>query len=81
MSVDTVPPVADAAGFPPLAEKLEHFVYDRTNGMLRNLLVTIHEDEIVLSGSASSYYAKQLATHAIYEAIPDANLNNRIRVG
>lgn len=82
MPVQTAPAPPDAdVAFPPLAEKLEHFVRDRTNGMLRNLRVTVHDNDIVVSGTATTYYAKQLATHAIFEAVPGANLNNRIHVG
>lgn len=80
MSTQTLPPVKDAAAFPPLAEKLEHFVFDRTEGMVRNLRVTVNDDEIVVTGTAPSYYAKQLATHAIFEAMPGTNLSNCIRV-
>lgn len=50
-----------------VVELIRSEVERRTNGAIRNLVVSIHDDSIVLSGIANRYYGKQLATSAVLE--------------
>ena len=63
-----------------LEETLEGVVRSRTNGMIRNLRVEIVNGEIIISGRAKTYYAKQLATHATLDAVKSVTLINDIEV-
>lgn len=47
-----------------LREALERSVRLRTGGLIRSLRVDVANGEVVISGLAPTYYAKQLATHA-----------------
>ena len=46
----------------------------------RRVQVPVRDDEVVLTGRTSSYYNKQLATHAALEALEDTPLSNDIEV-
>jgi hypothetical protein len=72
-------PLCSASG-QPLAEVIERFVRSRTGGMVRGLHVEVVEDHVVLSGRASTYYAKQLATHAAFDFDRELALTNDIEV-
>ena len=74
------PVVQETIVVSPLVEKLEHFVHARTNGMVRNLRVTVIGNEVTLSGLAPTYYTKQLATHAVFNAADGVTLINSIDV-
>lgn len=63
-----------------LVERVERLVAQRTGGMIRCLRVESFEGTLVLSGRTSTYYAKQLASHAALEACNDVPLNNEIEV-
>lgn len=65
--------------FPDLAV-LAALVRKRTSGRVRNLILEICPHGLVLAGRASSYYAKQLAQHAIMEATPIPISSNEIQV-
>ena len=75
MELQTLP---DA--FQTLAIRVERLVRERTTGLIRNLRVAVHPGEIILSGRAATYYAKQLATHAALDACDDLTLTNDIEV-
>ena len=75
MELQTLP---DA--FQTLAIQVERLVREKTSGLIRELRVTIHPGEVVLSGRAATYYAKQLATHAALDACDDFTLTNDIEV-
>ena len=64
-----------------LVERIENFVRTRTGGMIRDLQVEIHDGEVYVSGRTSTYYNKQLATHAAFDLIDDLKLTNDIEVG
>jgi hypothetical protein len=66
--------------FQTLAIHIERLVREKTSGLIRDLRVTVHPAEIVLSGRAATYYAKQLATHAALDACDDLTLTNDIEV-
>ena len=61
-------------------DTIERVVRSRTNGMIRGLHVSMVNGEIVISGRASTYYAKQLATHAVRDTDKDVILTNDIEV-
>ncbi|MEZ6068383.1 MAG: BON domain-containing protein [Planctomycetaceae bacterium] len=60
--------------------RLERLVQGRTGTRIRDLRVDVLEDEVVLTGRADTYYAKQLATQAMLQEIAPRSLNNAIDV-
>ncbi len=63
-----------------LVTRVERIVREKTSGLIRDLRVDCATREIVLTGRAATYYAKQLATHAALEACEDLTLTNDIEV-
>ena len=47
-----------------LRESVEQLVRTRIGSLVRGLRVDVQNQDVVLSGRASTFYAKQLATHA-----------------
>lgn len=47
---------------------LEAHVQARVGGQLLDFRIVVHDDGLVLQGRARTYYAKQLAQHAVMEA-------------
>jgi hypothetical protein len=72
-------PMRSASGQPPL-EMIERSVRSRTTGMVRGLQVELVDGHLIISGRASTYYAKQLATHAAFDVAKDVALTNDIEV-
>ncbi|MFQ5731566.1 MAG: hypothetical protein ACE5KM_06400 [Planctomycetaceae bacterium] len=72
--------LSEAAPPISLVEQLEVVVKARTNGLVRNLSIARYGNEVVLSGTTHTYYTKQLATHAVYEALQGVTLTNNIEV-
>lgn len=64
-----------------LAERIEGAVRERTGGRIRGLRVEIEEGQIVISGRVSTYYTKQLVTHAVLESTGDFFVVNDVSVG
>jgi len=68
-------------GLGPLsADDLEAHVQYRLSGRIRNLHVFQRDRGLVLQGHALTYYAKQLAQHAVMEASDLPILANEIDV-
>ncbi len=63
-----------------LIEQVERSVRQRTSGLIRGLRVEMFAGEIVLSGRTSTYYTKQLATHAAMDVADNLTLTNDIEV-
>ncbi|MBI5757742.1 MAG: hypothetical protein HZA46_04415 [Planctomycetales bacterium] len=66
-----------------LVDRIERLVRLRTSGQVRGLRVEIlpgEPGEIVISGRTSTYYAKQLATHAALDVSSNLPLTNEIEV-
>lgn len=63
-----------------LAERVEHMIRVRSAGAIRHLKVVTLPGEVVLAGSASTYYAKQLATHTALDACGGWLVTNDIEV-
>ncbi|HET6423132.1 MAG TPA: hypothetical protein VFG20_05575 [Planctomycetaceae bacterium] len=51
-----------------VAERVEQTVLARTGGRIRGLRVQLAGDRLVITGRTSTYYSKQLATHAAIDA-------------
>lgn len=62
------------------AHMVEQLVRQRTMGQIRGLRVEVSEHEVVLNGRTSTYYTKQLATHAALDACDHITLINDIEV-
>jgi hypothetical protein len=67
---------------PALAEigQLETHVQSRLNGRVRHLRLAARGCGLILTGRARTYYAKQLAQHAVMEATSLPILANEIEV-
>jgi hypothetical protein len=61
-------------------EQLETQVQSRVNARVRNFRLVVRGCGLVLTGQASTYYAKQLAQHAVMEATALPILANEIDV-
>jgi hypothetical protein len=61
-------------------EQLETQVQSRLNGRVRNFRLVVREHGLILMGHARTYYAKQLAQHAVLEATTLPILANEIDV-
>lgn len=81
MSLQTAHRPSNLAARRALEERLEHYIHERTNGMVLDLSVEVQEVEVVISGRCRNYYTKQLATHAVIDAVRGMTLSNNIEVG
>lgn len=63
-----------------LVLRLERLVHSRTGSRIRELRVEVREREVILTGRAPTYYAKQLATHATLSEVTPRSLTNSIDV-
>jgi hypothetical protein len=68
------------AGIEDLAHRVERLVHGRTGSRIRDLRVEILDNEVVLTGRSTTYYAKQLATHAVLGEVAPRFLTNSIEV-
>lgn len=80
MALQTAQPQRNDAALRALEERLEHFIQERTNGMVRQLAVRIDDGIAEVAGLAESYYIKQLVTHAVMDADDALSLRNNVRV-
>ncbi len=64
-----------------LAKKIELAVQERTGRRIRGLEVRIGDEGIVISGRVSTYYTKQLVTHAAMDAANELLVTNDVEVG
>jgi hypothetical protein len=60
--------------------ELEAHVQSRLCGQVRDLRLSLQDHGVVLQGRARTYYAKQLAQHAVMEATKLPVLANNIEV-
>ena len=63
-----------------LAEMVERAVQSRTGGRVRGLRVHVVDGCVIVSGRTSTYYNKQLVTHAAMEAADEALVMNEVEV-
>ena len=72
--------VASSSESHVLLEQVEQAVHAKTGGRIRGLRVRIDEGCLVVSGRTSTYYNKQLATHAVRDAVLDMTVQNDVEV-
>lgn len=60
--------------------EVEQRIHSKTLGRIRDLQVESTGDAIVLSGTTSTYYAKQLATQIVLDEFAEFTLENVIIV-
>lgn len=60
---------------------IEKEVRQRACGRVRGLQVRVLEGQVVITGRTSTYYAKQLVTHAALENADQLSVMNEIEVG
>jgi hypothetical protein len=66
---------------PPYLElELVRHVESRTGRRIRDLVVELLPERVVLRGHAATYYLKQLAQQGVQEVLPHARLENAITV-
>jgi hypothetical protein len=65
---------------PPELEQLETRVQSRLNGRVRDFRLAVRGCGLVLTGQARTWYAKQLAQHAVMEATALPIVANEIDV-
>ncbi len=63
-----------------LEEIIEKEVRSRTSGRVRELQVRVQQGQVVITGRTSTYYAKQLVTHAALENADDLYVMNEVEV-
>jgi hypothetical protein len=61
-------------------ERLETHVYSRLNGRVRHFRLVLRGCGLISTGQARTYYAKQLAQHAVMEATALPIIANQIEV-
>jgi hypothetical protein len=59
---------------------VEEHVRTRLGGLVQNLRLIVRDDGLVLRGYARTYYAKQMAQHAVMETISLPIQANEIEV-
>jgi hypothetical protein len=64
----------------PEMEQLETHVQSRLNGRVRQFRLVVCGCGLILTGHTHTYYAKQLAQHAVQEATALPILANEIQV-
>lgn len=69
-----------ATAIDELVARVERVVRCRTGGRIRDLRVEVQGADVVISGVAQTYYAKQLATHAALDELNGRTLTNAIDV-
>ena len=72
--------LAAADEFVPTREELIRCVESKTYQQIEDLDIQCRGSRVRVSGRSSTYYVKQLVTHAILTSIPAAKLENDICV-
>ena len=63
-----------------IEELVEREVRSRTSGRIRGLQVRVLDGQVVITGRTSTYYAKQLVTHAAMETADSLGVLNEVEV-
>lgn len=63
-----------------VSEGLTVHITQRTGGRIKGLRVTRTSGSLILNGTSSTYYGKQLAQHAAHELFPELRIVNEIYV-
>jgi hypothetical protein len=67
--------------FSELSSELHTRVLARTGRRVRNLIIELLPERVVLRGEAANFHVKQLAQHGVREVLPEVRLENAIVVG
>jgi hypothetical protein len=70
----------EPTNFMTLADCVERAVQSKTSGRIRNLGVHVVDGCVIVSGSTSTYYNKQLVTHAAMAAADAVFVMNQVEV-
>ncbi len=62
-------------------EQIQQLVASRIRGRIRELQICVRGDTLVISGHATTYYSKQLATHAVLDVSDARVIQNDVVVG
>jgi hypothetical protein len=65
---------------PHLQTELKRHILARTGRRLRNLVIDVVPEAVILRGSATTYHVKQLAQHGVRDVLPRVRLENAIVV-
>lgn len=79
MFAEGLPVVLDHANETDCAE-LERSIEEATYFQVRDLTVSIMNDEVRVMGVCETYYVKQMVTVAVQECMPRRRLLNLVRV-
>ncbi len=60
--------------------QVEQQIRERTSGRIRGLHLELARGGLVVTGRTNTYYAKQLATHAVRDLNQNMTLTNEIEV-
>jgi hypothetical protein len=63
-----------------LAIAIRQRIESRLHGRVRNLVVRVLDDTVVLEGQCSTYYTKQIAQHTALGVLENEHLENAIAV-
>jgi hypothetical protein len=72
--------MVDLARVPELHQELFEHVCRRTGRRVRNLVVEVRPEGVVLQGRSTSYHVKQLAQQGVLDLLPQVELHNAIVV-
>jgi len=61
-------------------DHLETQIHHRLGNRIRNLLVVVHPEGVIIRGRTATYHAKQLAQHAVMDMTDRPILANDIEV-
>lgn len=82
MMMEIPTPVMDVcSGVGDRQEMIRQLVDSRTGGRIHGLQVLVEGSRIVISGRATTYYSKQLATHAALDVAETLVIQNDVVVG
>lgn len=62
-------------------ENIRQTVENRTSGRIRELSISVDGTRLIISGRTSTYYSKQLATHAALDVAQQLVIQNDVVVG
>lgn len=78
MSIAFVPSTSEIDDF---LEQVEQAIHTKTLGRVQELRVRIDSGYLVVTGRTSTYYNKQLVTHAARDAMTQLPVQNDVEVG
>lgn len=76
-----MPTAAPRPSLERLARLVEQNVRCRTNSVIDDLQVQVQDGRLIICGRTSSYYRKQLISHAALDVAEDVAIRNDVEVG